>query len=254
MNVKVLGGHGGLAKGFAATSYLIDDKLLIDAGAVASQLSVQDQSKIDHILISHCHLDHIKDLAFICDNCFGMKANPFQVHTHPTVKKIILSHLLNDIVWPDFTKLPNVEKPTMKIDERLPGKEFFCGDYKILPILVNHPLDAMGFIVERNDVSILFTLDTGPTQEIWEVGKKVKNLKAIFTEVSFPQKLQNVATVSQHLTTATLKEELSKMPQDVPIYLTHLKPNFQDEIIKELKELKEPRLHVLHQDGAEFNF
>jgi len=71
MKIKILGGHGGLARGFSTTSFLIDDELLIDAGSVASTLSVEEQSKINHILISHSHLDHIKDLAFICDNCFG---------------------------------------------------------------------------------------------------------------------------------------------------------------------------------------
>src|SRR5690349_712014 len=103
MKIQVLGGHGGLAKGFETTSFLIDDILLVDAGAVASTLSIGQQTKIENILISHCHLDHIKDLAFICDNCFGLKGKPFLVHTHATVKKIIKDHLLNDIVWPDFT-------------------------------------------------------------------------------------------------------------------------------------------------------
>ena len=100
MKIQVLGGHGGLAKGFQTTSILIDDILLIDAGAVAATLSIEEQTKIDNILISHCHLDHIKDLAFICDNCFGLKNKPFNVHTHPTVNKIIKckSHSRNNVL------------------------------------------------------------------------------------------------------------------------------------------------------------
>ena len=94
MRIQVLGGHGGLARGFSTTSFLINDELLIDAGAVASTLSVTEQSRIDHILISHSHLDHIKDLAFICDNCFGLRKTPFQVYTHATVKKILKEHLI----------------------------------------------------------------------------------------------------------------------------------------------------------------
>ena len=73
MLVRVIGGHGGVAPGYKATSYLIDGKLLIDAGSVASGLIIEEQVQIDNILISHAHLDHITDLAFLSDNCFGLK-------------------------------------------------------------------------------------------------------------------------------------------------------------------------------------
>lgn len=254
MKIQVLGGHGGQAKGFGTTSYLIDDKLLMDAGAVASALEVQDQAKIDHILISHSHLDHIKDLAFLCDNCFGLRAEPFTVHTHPTVKKIILDHLLNDVVWPDFTKLPSAEKPTMRIVEREPEKSFELSGYKIIPVPVNHPNDAMGFIIEKDGTAVLFTLDTGPTERIWEVARKVKNLKAIFTEVSFPNSLQKVADLSQHHTCQSLKTELDKMPENVPVILTHFKPNYRFQIMEELKLFKNSRIKILEGDGEVFHF
>lgn len=254
MKIQVLGGHGGSAKGFATTSFLVDEKLLLDAGAVASALNIEDQKKIESILISHCHLDHIKDLAFICDNCFGLKSEPFKVYTHPTVKKIVKEHLLNDIVWPDFTKIPNAQNPTMEIFERIPEEAFEASGYKIIPVSVNHPHDAMGFIIEQGSSAVLFTLDTGPTSRIWEVGKKIKNLKAIFTEVSFPNSLQKIADLSQHHTPQSLKTEISKMPQGVPIILTHLKPNYRDEILKELAQLDERRITVLEKDGESFNF
>lgn len=254
MKIQVLGGHGGQAKGFATTSYLIDDKLLIDAGAVASTLSVEEQCRIEHILISHCHLDHIKDLAFICDNCFGLRPVPFEVFTHPTVKDIIKKHLLNDIVWPDFTVLPNAEKPTMRINPVESEKTFKLGEYSITPIKVKHDHDAMGFIIEKGDSSVLFTLDTGPTDRIWEIGKKVKNLKAIFTEVSFPNELQKVADISNHHTPQTIQVELNKMTPEIPIILTHLKPNYQKDIVAQMALLNQKRIKILEEDGVVFHF
>lgn len=254
MKIQVLGGHGGSARGFATTSYLIDDKLLIDAGAVASTLSVEEQARIDHILISHCHLDHIKDLAFICDNCFGMRPKPFEVYTHATVKAIIKKHLLNDIVWPDFTVLPNAAEPTMRINAVESEKTFGLGEYKITPVKVKHDHDAMGFIVEKGDTAVLFTLDTGPTERIWEVGAGFKNLKAIFTEVSFPNELQKVADVSNHHTPQTIQRELAKMPANIPVILTHLKPNFQNDILKQMEKLGEKRIKILEEDGTVFDF
>lgn len=254
MKIKVLGGHGGMAKGFLTTSFLIDDRLLIDAGAVAGTLTIDEQARIQHILISHCHLDHIKDLAFISDNCFGLKDSPFMVYTHGTVKKIIKTHLLNDIVWPDFTQLPSKERPTItinSIDEEVLTK---IGDYRVYPVKVNHALDALGFIVEKGDVAVIFTSDTGPTSRIWEVANKYKNLKAIFTEVSFPNSLEEVAMVSQHHTPHSIGVELKKMPENVPVILTHVKPNYRSDISREIRELHEKRFHLLERDGEVFDF
>ena len=254
MKIQVLGGHGGLARGFSTTSFLIDDILLLDAGAVAGALSVEDQCRIEHILISHCHLDHTKDLAFLCDNCFGLKSSPFQVHTHHTVKQVILDHLLNDTVWPDFSKLPTAEKPTIRINGIEPERTFRIAGFEITPVPVKHPLDAMGYIIEKDNVAVLFTCDTAATERIWEVAGKFKNLKAIFTEVSFPNHLQKVADLSDHHTPSTLAMEVGKMPKDIPIILTHLKPNYREQIMGELLALNLPRVKVLEKDGQFFNF
>lgn len=254
MKIRVLGGHGGLSRGFATTSFLIDEKLLIDAGSVALSLSIEQQAKIDHILISHCHLDHIKDLAFISDNCFEKRENAFEVYTHRTVKKIIKEHLLNDVVWPDFTILPSKEKPTIRINAIESEETILVGEYLVTPVKVNHPLDAMGFVIEKKDKSILFTMDTGPTEKIWEMAKKVKNLKAIFTEVSFPNEMQKVADLSNHLTPESLKKEIEKMPANVPVVLTHFKPNYRLEILNQLAMINEPRIRPLENDGEFFEF
>jgi ribonuclease BN (tRNA processing enzyme) len=254
MKIQVLGGHGGLAHGFFTTSFLIDDKLLIDAGAVALSLPIDKQVNIDHILISHCHLDHIKDLAFLCDNCFGLKTSPFLVYTHKTVKSIIKAHLLNDVVWPDFTILPTPEKPTIIINAIEEEKKIQINDYYVTPVKVKHAHDAMGFIIESEESAVLFTLDTGPTEKIWQFAREIKNLKAIFTEVSFPNRLSDVAEVSEHHTPESMKKEMVKMPKLIPIILTHLKPNYYEEIVKEVNELNDSRIHVLSKDGEIFHF
>lgn len=253
MKIQVLGGHGGKALGFNTTSFLIDDVLLLDAGDVAGTLSVKAQTSIDHILISHCHLDHIKDLAFISDNCFGLKDKPFAVYAHPTVKKHIKDHLLNNVIWPDFTELPSKEKPTMEIHPLEVEKTIKLGRYEITPVSVNHDHDALGYIIDDGVSAVLFTSDTGPTERIWEIGKSKSNLKAIFTEVSFPNKLQNVADISFHHTPNSIREELKKMPAGAQVVLTHFKPNYKAEIFQEMQDLKE-RVSLLENDGQIFNF
>tara|TARA_R110002072_G_scaffold64203_11_gene160052 strand:- start:38200 stop:38964 length:765 start_codon:yes stop_codon:yes gene_type:complete len=254
MQVKIVGGHGGVSPGFKNTSYLIDGKLLIDAGSVASGLQIDDQVLIDHILISHSHLDHISDLAFLADNCFGLKDKPFEIYTSKVVEKNIMTHLLNDEIWPDFTKLPNKENPTLRFNIVASNSTFDLGEYKITIIPVNHPAGGHGFIVEKDNTSIVFTQDTGPTEKIWEVAKKQGNLKAIFTEVSFPNKLQQVADLSFHHTPNSIEQEIKKMPSEVPIFLGHIKPNYQALMYQEISELKEERVTLLGSDNTCYVF
>lgn len=254
MLVRIIGGHGGVSPGFKATSYLIDGKLLLDAGSVASGIQIEEQANIDHILISHSHLDHISDLAFLADNCFGMKGRPFEIYANSPVREAIKTHLLNDIIWPDFTALPSRENPTLRIHDIKVGMQLVLGDYRIMPIPVNHSTGALGFIIERKNATVVFTQDTGPTNLIWEHAHTVKNLKAIFTEVSFPNVLSKVATDSCHHTPATMKEEIKKMPKDVPIFLGHLKPNFQSQLFKEIAEIGDERITILGSGDTSYVF
>jgi len=254
VQVKIIGGHGGVTKNYNATSYLIDDSLLIDAGSVASGLDIVDQLAIDYILISHAHLDHTKDLAFICDNCFGLKDQAFEVYTHKTVHKAIKDHLFNETIWPDFSKLPSINKPTMRFNNIESEKVLKLGKYKVTPVHVNHPGDAMGFIIDDGATSVVFTQDTKSTERIWEVAKGLNNLKAIFTEVSFPNKLQKIADISDHHTPISIQKELQKMPKEVPVYLGHIKPNYQEELIQEITDLGESRLHIMYADDVRYNF
>lgn len=255
MLVRIIGGHGGVSPGFKATSYLIDGKLLIDAGSVASGLQIEEQVNIDNILISHAHLDHVTELAYLADNCFGAKEKPFYIYANGPVNVSIKKHILNDIIWPDFSVLPTPEKPTLKFVDLKPEMWLILGDYRILPVPVNHSTGALGFIIERKNKSVVFTQDTGSTEKIWEYAHKLKNLKAIFTEVSFPNSLSQVALDSQHHTPQSMGEEIKKMPVDVPIFLGHLKPNFQHELFTEIEALGHgDRLTVLGSSDTSYVF
>jgi cAMP phosphodiesterase len=190
----------------------------------------------------------------MADNCFGIKGRPFEIYANKPVREAIKTHLLNDVIWPDFSLLPSKENPTLRFHDVKPEMALVLGDYKILPIPVNHSLGALGFIIERKNSTVIFTQDTGPTDAIWEYAKSVKNLKAIFSEVSFPNALSKVAHDSQHHTPATMKEEIKKMPKDVPIFLGHLKPNFQTQLFKEIKELENERITILGSSDTSYVF
>ena len=254
MKVFIIGGHGGVSKGTKGTSYLIDGKFLIDAGSVASGIPIAEQLKIENIFISHSHLDHITDLAFLADNCLGFRNKPFKVYTSETARDNIMNHILNDVIWPNFTKIPSKESPMLEFHVFQKEQPFQIGEYYITAVPVNHPAGGHGLIVEKNQSSLLFTQDTGPTERIWQLGRQLQHLKAVFTETSFPNELQELASKSHHHTPNSLKEEINKMPRDVPIVLGHMKPSYQDKIIKEIANIGCDRISLLTNDGVSFTF
>lgn len=254
MIVRIIGCDGGVSPAGKATSYLIDDELLIDAGSVAEGISLEEQARLGAILISHAHLDHIKDLAFLCDNCLGIRERPFEVYCNHYVREAILRHLFNDVIWPDFSRLPSPQAPIIRFHTIGQEQALLLGQYKITPVEVNHPGNALGFVVEKEAASLLFTQDTGPTQRIWQVAREQTNLKAIFTEASFPNHLAQLAARSHHHTPHSLAEEIPKMPADIPIYLGHFKPNFYAKLQREIQQIGLSRIHLLGRHGKSYQF
>src|SRR5262249_25952952 len=134
------------------------------------------------------------------------------------------------------------------------GKAIRIGDYSTTAIRVGHVVPTVAFFVQSKANTLLHVGDTGPTDKIWSFARKHPNLDALLIETSFPNRLQDIANVSRHLTPRTLAHELDKLPMESPqILITHLKPEFRQEIIKELRKLKNHRLRIL-QDGDVLKF
>lgn len=253
MRVKVLGCYGGELPGFRLPSFLIDDILLVDAGSVSASLSLQEQAQIDHILITHAHLNHTAGLAFLSDNIFGLRKKPVMIYSIEAVLEGLKAHLFNDILWPDFTQLPSSSSPTLRfqaIPEKVPS---LIGEHHVTPVRVHHVVDAVAYFIKRGGETILYTGDTGPTQEVWEMARSVQNLKGIIVETSFPNRLQEVAGASGHLTPHDLSKELLKVDSQIPVYIYHSKPEFLDEIAEEIKELQHSPIQLLEQ-GRVYRF
>lgn len=245
LNIKVLGCDGGISPDRKTTCFLINDKILLDAGSAASSLSIETQKHIDHILLTHIHLDHVKDLCFLVENSYG-REKPIQIISQKEILSGIRRHLFNDIVWPDFSKLPNKINPTIRYK---PIKNNFkIGNFKITAIPVNHTIHTCGYLVDAGRASILFSADTGPTEDIWKLANRTKNLKAIVMEISFPNEMENVAILSKHLTPKLFKEEIKKIKnKDITIYINHIKPAYYHQVIEEVIALKIPQVKILGQ-------
>ena len=237
MVFKVLGSSGAELPGYNSPAFLVDGCLLLDAGTIGSYLTEKEQWKVRDILITHAHLDHIKAIPFLADNIIIKNKNHgirlFGIReTLSDLKK----HLLNNKIWPDFTKIHSSLEPVIRINTISAGGVFRVNGYTVKAQRVNHTVPAVGYIVtDKKGKTLLYTGDTGPTDKIWKTAAPVD---AAIIEVSFPNSMEALARKTGHLTARLLKAELAKM-KVLPrkIFITHPKPQYIRQISKEIAEI-----------------
>lgn len=249
MKIKVLGASGAEFPGFSPPAYLINGSILLDAGTLGAVLSEKEQWKIRHILISHAHLDHIRAIPFLADNIIiKNKKHSITVISIKDVLHQLRHHLLNGNIWPDFTTI-GLYGPVLRLREIRPEEEIRLNSLMIRAIEVNHSVPAIGYIIKeiksKNIKTLVYTGDTGPTTRIWPYANGVDCLIA---EVSFPNRLTDLAIKTGHLTPRLLKAELQKIEKiPVKILITHPKPQYINTIKKELGLLKLKNLRLLRE-------
>ncbi|MGH9844180.1 MAG: MBL fold metallo-hydrolase [Blastocatellia bacterium] len=236
------------------TSYLINDTLAIDAGAIAIGLSHQEQLRIRSIIITHAHLDHIFSLPLFLTDLFDELREPVKIYATASDYDAVRQHLFNSRVWIPLDTMRNAHTALVSHQPFRSGESFVAEGLKITPVPVTHTVLTHGLIVEDDQSALLFTSDTGATESIWQTARQHKNLRAVFIDVSFPNRLTGLARASGHHSPATLLEELPKLLHpDAKIYAVHLKAAYRDEVAAELVALDHPRIMVA-EVGREFIF
>ncbi len=248
MEIRVLGCYGGEMPGHKTTCFMVNENVVIDAGALTGSLAIEDQEKVDSIILTHSHIDHIRDIPFLADNIFGKKDRPVMIHGLPETIENLREHILNFSVWPDFTVLPDPDNPIVAYHELEEGAETEIEELTITPIKVNHTVPTAGYIVQNGDRSFAFSGDTGPTEKLWEAVREIKSMTTLFIEVSFPNRLASLAAASGHLTPEMAVKELEKIQRpDLKIYVQHMKPQYLTEIVKEIESC-DANLKVIRQE------
>jgi 3',5'-cyclic-nucleotide phosphodiesterase len=227
---------------------VLDERLAIDAGSLTSGMTLKAQCKLEAALVSHAHLDHIRDLATIADNRAQNGCPPLVVAGTAQTIDILKKHFFNGLLWPDFTKIPSKSKPSIKYLALKPEVPTKVAGYRVRSILVSHTIETCAFVVEGKGGAIAYSGDTGPTERLWEVLNATPNLKAMLMEVSFPNEEQYVATASGHHTPQTLALDLMKCEKrkDLPFLLYHIKPTFQAQVERQCARIKGASLTVLN--------
>lgn len=248
MKLRILGSAGAELPDFRPPAFLLDDQLLLDAGTIGSVLSEEEQWKIHTIFITHSHLDHIRSIPALADNVIIRNQNhTVSVQSVGDVITAMQKHLFNDIIWPDFTRIPTIDNPVIKFTTIAPYQENTVRGYSVTAIPVNHTVPTVGYMVKSGGRTLVYTGDTGPTEEIW---KYCSGADALIVEVSFPDSMKELAQLTRHLTASMLVEELAKI--DVlprRILITHPKPQYYDLIRSEIEVLAIAGVELL-RDGS----
>lgn len=247
MQLRVLGCHGGETPKHRTSSFLVGHTVAVDAGAITSGLSLREQERIRSVLVSHPHMDHIRDLATLADNRCQQGGSTLDIVGIPETISALREHFFNDVLWPDFTKIESKEGPTVRFVEVHPDQPADVDGYEVTPVLVNHTVETSAFIIRQSGKSIVYGGDTGPTDGLWQQINALDDLQAVMMEVSFPNDESKLANDSRHLTPETLELELQKLTQspDLPILLYHIKPTFEARVHRELARIRGRNLQIL---------
>jgi 3',5'-cyclic-nucleotide phosphodiesterase len=240
MEFRVLGCHGGESPQHHCPAFLLDGRVCLDAGAITKTLTLEQQQRIDGVIVSHAHMDHVRDLAMLADTRTQQGGPAVTIASTPGTIDVLKKHFFNDRLWPDFSKIPEPSSRTVVFQRLKPEETSLVCGYRVRPVRVDHTVEAAGFVIDDGRSSIAYSGDTGPTERLWEVLRQVTDLRALVMEVAFPSTQAKLARASGHHTPTTLERELKKLgkKRDLPVLLFHIKPVFQREVEKELARIK----------------
>ncbi len=234
--IKILGAYGGKATNMQLTSIQLSKEVVLDAGNILEGLG-NGMKNINHVFISHSHLDHINDIGFLIDATFENRIESLKIYGRRKTLEDIQNHIFNWDIWPDFTKinLINTTIPSVKLIPIELNETIEVDGCKIKAIENNHTISSNGYVIEKENTAIMFTSDTYCCDAIWDEVNSNEKITAVIVDVSFPSRMAQLALDSKHLTPALLKEELKKLKRDnISVHINHIKPSYKVELVKEI--------------------
>ncbi len=250
MIVQVLGCSGAIAANCRTTAFLLDDDVLVDAGTGVGDLTLEALARIEHIVLSHSHLDHIVSIALLADSVMRQREaegrGPIRVHALPQTLNALREHIFNGVIWPDFTRLPSVEHPVLQLVPFDVGDLLELGGKRIEVLSAAHTVPAVGFAVDGGAAGWwVFSGDTGPNPLLWQRLQRMR-VAHLVIETAFSDEERQLARISRHLCPAALGHELAQLQGSVDVHITHIKPGEHDSVMAQIRALGTPhRIHAL---------
>jgi len=234
MKLRVLGCSGGIGARARTTSFLVDDDILIDAGTGVEDLSVDELARIDHVFLTHSHLDHIAALPLLVDSVGALRPRPIVVHALAETIAALRAHIFNWVIWPDFTEIPHYQRPWMRFEPLALGETVTVGERSIRSLPANHTVPALGFHLFSPDGALAFSGDSWPTEEFWRLVNGIADLRYLIIETAFSNQERDLAITAKHLYPIELGEQLKRLAREAQVLVTHLKPSDAERIAREI--------------------
>jgi ribonuclease BN (tRNA processing enzyme) len=235
MKFSILGCSGGIGDGRHTTSFLVDDDILIDAGTGITTLGFEQLLAIDHVFITHSHLDHVLGLPLLLDVVGEKRSVPVVVHALPEVLDILAADLFNWRLWPDFRKIPSIDAPWLRFEPLPLGATCTLGQRSFIPLPVQHVVPACGLQIRTPAGSLVFSGDTTHSDAFVAALNAIPDLRHLIVETSFENAFAGIARESQHHWPDSLSAELAGLSVHPEVWITHLKPGNEAAIMDELR-------------------
>ena len=250
MKVRVLGCSGAIAKDCRTTSFLVDADVLIDAGTGVGDLTLDEMCAIDHVFLTHSHLDHVAALPLMVDAVASQRTTALKIYALAGTIAALKAHIFNNIIWPDFSVIPTPKAPFISFHEIMVGETTHINGKAIEALPAVHTVPAVGYAVSAGGPCWVFTGDTERNPAFWHRLEQL-NVAMLVIETAFSNREKDLARRSLHLSPASLADELEGIDplKQFPIFITHTKPFETELIMDEIAEfdgaLPEGR-HVPH--------
>ncbi|MGE4294517.1 MAG: MBL fold metallo-hydrolase [Campylobacterales bacterium] len=255
-SIKILGAYGAREGSKGTTAFALSESIVIDAGNLFRSLG-PDAAKIDHIVLTHSHMEHICDIPFLIDAFFTQRKGPLNIYGLAHTLEQIKKHLLNWDVWPDFTQIPLVDtqQPSVVLHEIEPGRILQIDNIRLKPVPTCHSVPTVGFVIEKEGGTLFYAADTHACPGIWEEVNTNLAIKKMIIECTYPTAMTELAKMTKHMTPTLLREELKQLKRkDVTFYINHLKPEMAASIIYELSDHPLTASMTVLDDGDEITF
>lgn len=242
MKVRVLGCSGAIAKDCRTTSFLLDHDLLVDAGTGVGDLTLDEMAGVDHVLLTHSHLDHVAALPLMVDAIASRRTKPIQIHALQGTIDALKAHIFNNTIWPDFSRIPTPAAPFISFHPLEVGQTLLLAGKHVEVLPAVHTVPAAGYAVATGKGCWVFTGDTEQNPALWARINQM-NVAMLVIETAFSNRERDLAKRSLHLSPHALANELDciERGKNYPIYITHTKPAETDLIMAEIQRFDQTR-------------
>ncbi|GAB3767909.1 3',5'-cyclic-nucleotide phosphodiesterase [Ramlibacter monticola] len=237
MRVRVLGCSGAIARDCRTTSFLVDSDVLVDAGTGVGDLTLEEMRGIRHVLLTHSHLDHIAALPLMVDAVASQMRQPIRICALPGTISALKTHVFNNVIWPDFGRIPSPQSPFVVFHEVQVGQLLELGGKSVEVLPAVHTVPACGYALGTGRGCWVFTGDTERNPAFWNRLNQL-DVAALVIETAFSNRERELARRSLHLSPSALAEELDCIDKSkrFPIYITHTKPAETELIMTEIQK------------------